>query len=184
MLSTMASGFIKTRRSTTAASTACISIATIIIIASSPAADAFSLGTPLLAAVGRSSPSSLSSPPAASPDPLAASLTRTRASTRARFPGNKTAMSSSPSSAANPSSTPDPFDSVRARLPELSKKLLVENVDPETLDATEVLQQTFQGPSLEKAMIGLARTSGGVRTMPCLTADECRKLREFVDEQV
>jgi hypothetical protein len=93
-------------------------------------------------------------------------------------------MSSSPSSAADPSSTPDPFDSVRARLPELSKKLLVDNVDPETLDATEVLQQTFQGPSLEKAMVGLARASGGVRTMPCLTADECRKLREFVDEQV
>jgi len=77
----------------------------------------------------------------------------------------------------------DPFDSVRESMqresPE-SYRLLVENENPSNVNALDLIQ-SLSPVNREGAKLGYER-DGGVRTLACLTAEECKRIRDFIDE--
>lgn len=76
----------------------------------------------------------------------------------------------------------DPFDRVRRAFPVESYKLLVENSAPKEVNAHDLILSSVQGAGqIERALQGLAR-EGGVHTVPCLTHEECKLLRDFIDD--
>jgi len=77
----------------------------------------------------------------------------------------------------------DPFDAVRAQMPKESYDLLVANVDPGSVDAMDLLRSSIKGKEqFGDALCGYERKEGGLRTVRCLTREECKALKDFIDE--
>lgn len=87
------------------------------------------------------------------------------------------------SSVAVSNQVSDPFDEVRAKMSKESRQVLLDNVDPSSVGAMDLLLSSLKGKAqLDEALVGFHRQTGGIQTVPCLDEAECKALRDFVDE--